>query len=139
MKTLMMLVRLASVTKNTKDTVLSGSQTAGREQAKLDVATLASAASGNPSAIANLAFKVVGNADKQLTAAQKNKVVELILSEDPELIRKVLLDNSYMSQIQGYINRVATGMFDSVALTGNIEGANIAGDESQKMLNTLRQ
>ena len=103
------------------------------------MATVASAASGNPSSIANLALKVVGNADKQLTTAQKNKVVELILSEDPELIRKVLLDNSYMSQIQGYINRVATGMLDTVALTGNIEGANIAGDESQKMLNTLRQ
>jgi len=132
-------VRLASTTKNTKDTVLGGSQTAGREQAKLDMATVASAASGNPSSIANLALKVVGNADKQLTTAQKNKVVELILSEDPELIKKVLLDNSYMSQIQGYINRVATGMLDTVALTGNIEGANIAGDESQKMLNTLRQ
>ena len=132
-------VRLASTTKNTKDAVLGGSQTAGREQAKLDMATVASAASGNPSSIANLAFKVVGNADKQLTAAQKNKVVELILSEDPELIRKVLLDNSYMAQVQGYINRVATGMLDTVALTGNIEGANIAGDESQKMLNTLRQ
>jgi hypothetical protein len=132
-------VRLASTTKNTKDAVLGGSQTAGREQAKLDMATVASAASGNPSSIANLALKVVGNADKQLTTAQKNKVVELILSEDPELIRKVLLDNSYMSQIQGYINRVATGMLDTVALTGNIEGANIAGDESQKMLNTLQR
>ena len=132
-------VRLASTTKNTKDAVLGGSQTAGREQAKLDMATVASAASGNPSSIANLAFKVVGNADKQLTAAQKNKVVELILSEDPELIRKVLLDNSYMAQVQGYINRVATGMLDTVALTGNIEGANIAGDESQKMLNTLQR
>ena len=132
-------VRLASTTKNTKDTVLGGSPTAGREQAKLDMATVASAASGNPSSIANLALKVVGNADKQLTTAQKNKVVELILSEDPELIRKVLLDNSYMSQIQGYINRVATGMLDTVALTGNIEGANIAGNESQKMLNTLQR
>ena len=132
-------VRLASVTKNTKDAVLGGSQTAGREQAKLDMATVASAASGNPSAIANLALKVVGNADKQLTTAQKNKVVKLILSEDPELIRKVLIDNSYMSQIQGFINRVSTGMFDSVALTANIEGANIAGDISEKMLNTLQK
>jgi hypothetical protein len=132
-------VRLASVTKNTKDKVLGGSQTAGREQAKLDMGSVASAATGNPSAIANLAFKVVGNADKQLTTEQRNKVVSLILEEDPELIRKVLLDNSYMKQIQGYINRVATGMLDTVALTGNIEAANLVGDEAQKMLNTLRR
>ena len=132
-------VRLASVTKNTKDKVLGGSQTSGRDQAKLDMGTVASAATGNPSAIANLAFKVVGNADKQLTTEQRNKVVSLILEEDPELIRKVLLDNSYMKQIQGYINRVATGMLDTVALTGNIEAANLVGDEAQKMLNTLRR
>ena len=66
-------VRLASVTKNTKDKVLGGSQTSGRESAKLDMGTVASAASGNPTAIANLAFKVVGNANQQLTAKQKTK------------------------------------------------------------------
>ena len=132
-------VRLASVTKNTKDKVLGGSQTSGRESAKLDMGTVASAASGNPTAIANLAFKVVGNANQQLTAKQKNQVVSLILEEDPELIRKVLLDDSYMQQIQGYINRITSGMLKGTATTATLEGANVAGDVTEKMLNTLRR
>ena len=130
-------VRLASVTKNTKGAVLGGSQTAGREQAKLDMGTVASAATGNPTAIASLGLKIVADMDPQLTAKQKNKVVELILSEDPELIRKVVLDKSYAKQIQSYINRVGTGMLKGTRRGGNLVGANVAGNESEKIINNM--
>lgn len=132
-------VRLASVTKNTKDKVLGGSQTSGREQAKLDMGTVASAATGNPTAIANLGLKIVANIDPELTAKQKNQVVSLILSEDPELIRKVLLDNSYLKQVQGFINRVGTGLLTGTRKGVNLVGANVAGDASEKIIDNLRR
>jgi len=116
---------------------LGGSQTAGREQAKLDMGTVASAATGNPTAIASLGLKIVADMDPQLTAKQKNKVVELILSEDPELIRKVVLDKSYAKQIQSYINRVGTGMLKGTRRGGNLVGANVAGNESEKIINNM--
>ena len=132
-------IRLAAKTKNTKDKVLGGSQTSGRETAKIDAVTLASAASGNSAALANIGLKLIGNLDPKLNATQKNKLVDLLMSEDPDLIRKALLDPSYMAKLQGYINRFGTGMLDAVTRTGNIEGGNIAGDESNKMLNTLME
>tara|TARA_R110000803_G_C11976213_1_gene320200 strand:+ start:444 stop:2390 length:1947 start_codon:yes stop_codon:yes gene_type:complete len=130
-------VRLAATTKNTKDKVLGGSQTSGRETAKLDAVTLASAATGNASAIANIGLKIIGDLDPKLTAKQKNKLVNLLMSDDPDLIRKALLDPSWMAKLQGYINRFGSGMLDTVILTGNIEGGNIAGNEGNKMLNSL--
>lgn len=130
-------VRLASVTKNTKGKVLGGSPTSGREQAKVDMGIVASAATGNPSAIASLGLKIVADMDPQLTAKQKNKVVELILSEDPELITKVLKDNSYAKQIQSYINRVGTGMLKGSIQGTSLVGANVAGDESEKIINNM--
>jgi hypothetical protein len=132
-------VKLAAKTKNTKDKVLSGSQTSGRETAKLDAGTVASAASGNPSAMANIGFKLIGDLDPQLTAKQKNKLVTLLMSEDPDLIRKALIDPSWMAKIQAFINRAGTGMLKGSLKGINLEGANVAGNETEKMLNTLRR
>ena len=99
--------------------------------------TVASAATGNPSALASLGLKIVADMDPQLTAKQKNKVVELILSEDPELITKVIKDNSYAKQIQSYINRVGTGMLKGSMQGTSLVGANVAGDESEKIINNM--
>ena len=124
-------IRLAAKTKNTKDKVLGGSQTSGRETAKIDAVTLASAASGNSSALANIGLKLIGDLDPKLTAKQKNKLVDLLMSEDPDLIRKALLDPSYMAKLQGYINRLGSGMLDAVKRTGNIEGGVRMGTQDQ--------
>lgn len=132
-------VKLAAKTKNTSTKVLGGSQTSGRETAKIDAGTLASAASGNPSAMANIGFKLIGNLDPQLSAKQKNKLVELLMSEDPDLIRKALLDQSWMAKLQNFVNRVGAGMLAGTRKGINLEGANVAGDEVNKMLNTLTQ
>ena len=133
-------VKLAAKTKNTKTKVLGGSQTSGRETAKMDLGLAASAASGNPSALANIGFKLIGDLNPQLSAKQKNELVGLLLSEDPELIRKALLDPSWMAKLQNFINRVGAGMLRGTQKGINLEAANITGNEVNKMIdNTLSQ
>ena len=133
-------VKLAAKTKNTKTKVLGGSPTSGRETAKMDLGLAASAASGNPSALANIGFKLIGDLNPQLSAKQKNELVGLLLSEDPELIRKALLDPSWMAKLQNFINRVGAGMLRGTQKGINLEAANITGNEVNKMIdNTLSQ
>jgi len=107
----------AARSQGTVNTVLRGPETAitglealeqGKDIIRVGSEVLA-AKSGSNAAVAALANRVVSrfvNKDK-LTEAQKRKVVEILVSEDPELLSRALKDSSLMARITGRAGQIS--------------------------------
>lgn len=65
---------------------------------------------GGANAMASMATKFVASINPNLSERQRVRVVEVLLSENPELVRRALSDNRGMDALVSAINRISKGL-----------------------------
>lgn len=84
----------------------AGLQREGRRSGTFgDVMSGVRAAKGDVAEIARLVLKKIGDAAPQLSDAEKMQVVDVLFSENPDLVRRALTDNTAMAQVSALIDR----------------------------------
>ena len=96
-----------------KNRVLGGSDTAAsimqaaRTGSTITADEVANAVSGNPMAAFRVASKFVGESNKGMSEKDRQRVAQILISEDPDIVRKALRDESGMAIFQ---QRIAATM-----------------------------
>lgn len=89
-----------------KNKVLGGSDTAAsimqaaRTGSTITADDVASAVSGSPMASFRIVSKMLGDANKGMSEQDRQRVAQILISEDPEIVRKALRDESGMARLQ---------------------------------------
>jgi len=71
---------------------------------------LSAVMSGDPAGIVRAGTKLVGGMTRGLTDAQRKRIVEVLVSEDPAFVERALRDESGMAMLQQAVNRLASGL-----------------------------
>ena len=93
--------------------VLGGSPTAitarqlDRQGMNLSAEDFSSALSGDIAGLARTASKLVGGMSRGLTDAQRKRIVDVLISEDPEMVRRALQDQSGMAMLQRAVDDIS--------------------------------
>jgi hypothetical protein len=96
-----------------KNKVLGGSDTAAsimqaqRTGSTITADEVANAASGNPMAAFRVASKFIGESNKGMSEKDRQRVAQILIAEDPDIVRKALRDESGMAIFQ---QRIAATM-----------------------------
>lgn len=104
-------ISTAAQSQTAKNVVLGGSQTAptllqaGRIGMGVNAEDLTSMAQGNPLAAFRVATKLIGETNKNMSERDRNRVAQILVSEDPNLVRNALVDQSGMASFQQAVNR----------------------------------
>jgi hypothetical protein len=118
--------------------VLGGSATAPTQMAAqnigagLSAGEIASVMQGNLFALPGVASKIINNiAPKGLSQAQRARVSEILVSENPQVVLNALKDQSGLAQLQMAIQRITQRLpgagLASGSVAGGIAGANMTG------------
>jgi hypothetical protein len=89
-----------------KNKVLGGSDTAAslmqaeRTGSTITADDVANAVTGSPMAAFRVVSKMVGESNKGLSEQDRQRVAQILISEDPEIVRKALKDESAMAYLQ---------------------------------------
>ena len=122
-------VTRAAAQRKTANTVIGGSQSAetilkagrlGDNPIRANEA--AGALFGNPVDIANVTRKFVGEWRKDLSQGEADQVVKILLSEDPQFLRKALTDENGLVALQRNVDRLV-----SILQGARTQAASVAG------------
>jgi hypothetical protein len=114
--------------------ILGGSQTAptllqaARTGMNISAEEVANVMTANPvtmiSSAVNIVKKVAAQQNKNMTEAQRDQVAKILVSEDPNLVRRALVDESAWATVQQKINDFArfAGKTTPYSLTGITAG-----------------
>lgn len=114
--------------------ILGGSQTAptllqaAKTGSNISAEEVANVFSANPLTFAsssiNLVKKFMSQQNKNMTESQRDAVAKILVSEDPELVRRALVDTSAMAMLQKKVNDFArfSGKTVPYSLTGITAG-----------------
>jgi hypothetical protein len=69
----------------------------------------------NPVSTIRTTSKIIQQLTPNLTEAQRNRVAQILISEDPALVRNALTDNSLMAQLQSRVNQAVQGLASGAA------------------------
>lgn len=115
-------VAQAAYSQEAADAIIGGSTTAladaaGKRVGKEITAGEVAGALSTPvnpiqgvNAMASMATKFVASINPNLSERQRVRVVEVLLSEDPDLVRRALSDNRGMDALVSAINRISKGL-----------------------------
>ena len=117
--------------------VLGQSATAGTQSAERRIGSeigasdvIDAATSMSPMAAISLVQKMVASVPSELTDAQRSKVVELLISEYPDIVRKALTDKSGAARLAQIVttvgNKMNQGSQGAVATGAGLLGGTIA-------------
>ena len=88
------------------DTAVTASQQA-RQGSGINVSDIADAISGSPMAAMRIVGDVVREVSPKLSDADRLQIVNVLVSENPTLVRNALVDESGMAKLQAAIQRLA--------------------------------
>lgn len=114
--------------------VLGGSQTAAslaeqaRQGAGVSAMDVAEAISGSPMAAGRVIRDVIKQAAPNLSDAERVQIVDILISENPEVVRRALVDESGMAALQAAVERTAKAI-QAGAQRGAAVGPAIASDQ----------
>ena len=124
--------------------VLEGSDTAAtlaenaRRGMGLSVGDITGVLSGSPDAIISAAQKVVGRFGRDLNDAERARVARILVSQDPELVRRAITDEGGMAALQRRVEQLAVAATQGArrgATVGAAElGAEISGGALRGLL-----
>ena len=92
--------------------ILGGSPTAetmmeaGRQGMGVSAADMLDVLSGSPLAIARVAANLVGPSARGLSDAERTRIARVLVSEDPDLVRRAITDESGMAALQQRIAQI---------------------------------
>lgn len=134
--------KIAGQSQTAKQRVLGGSPTAPQQKAAdlLGTGSLAARASqGDPMAQLSLASDLVKQMRPEMTPKQKDALVDLLLSEDPEFVRKALMNDSGMAKLQQTINHLASALSRGAERGVTFEAGKEGGELNTGLLNLFSQ
>lgn len=114
--------------------VLGGSQTAAslaeqaRQGAGVSAMDVAEAISGSPMAAGRVIRDVIKQAAPNLSDAERLQVVDILISENPEVVRRALVDESGMAAFQAAVERTMKAI-QAGAQRGAAVGPTLAADQ----------
>jgi len=134
-------VELAADTAETAGRVLGGSPTAETTARMSDIGNTAvaedviSALNANPLAVGRLLFRAKSALQSGLTDADKQRVAELLISEDPGTVMRALRDDGQLAKLQAKIN----GLARVVAREGSALAPIVAAQQAQPLTRPTEQ
>jgi len=124
-------IRIAGESRTAKQRVLFGSPTAPQQtsESMLGMAgTAARAKAGDPTALFQLAAQAVGRLQPSMNRAQRRQLTEILVSKDPNMVKKALFDEGGMAKLQQIINRlmnITQNMAPAVSMPSAEYGADV--------------
>lgn len=107
-------INTAAQSQASKNYILGGSQTAptllqaARTGMNISAEEIANVMTANPvtmvTSAVNIVKKVAAQQNKNMTEAQRDQVAKILVSEDPNLVRRALTDTSAMAALQKKLN-----------------------------------
>lgn len=106
------LLTRAAGAQETKNIVMGGSQTAktlleaNRIGSQTALGDVAEAVGGNPMAVVRLARQAVNSFGQKLNENQRTQVAQLLIEENPEVLRKALTDKGGIMMLQNAVEKI---------------------------------
>jgi hypothetical protein len=130
--------KIAGQSQTAKQRVLGGSPTAPQQKASDLLGTggmAARASQGDPIAQLSLASDLIKQMRPEMTTKQKDALVDLLLSEDPDFVRKALMNESGMAKLQQKINTLGSSLSRGAERGVTFEAGREGGDLNTGLLN----
>lgn len=127
----------------TTDFVLGGSPTAettmeaARRGMDISVADVTGLLSGSPEAMVNVASNIASRFTRDLTDAERARVARILVSEDPELVRRAISDEGAMAALQKRVQELTAGAARGAGRAGAVTGAQPGANLSQQAIRGL--
>jgi hypothetical protein len=103
----------------TAETLLEGS----RQGMGVSASDVIDVLSGSPLAAARVAFQLVRPATQSLSDAERTRIAQVLVSEDPDLVRRALTDESAMAALQQRISQIMMAATRGATGAGATAGA----------------
>lgn len=111
---------------------------AGRQGMGIGAGEIAGVISGSPVETLNVAQKLVGRlARNQLTDAERARIAKILVSNDPELVRRAIVDESGMQKLADTVNQLVIGLEKAGRAAGSTQAAQPGGEASQGIIESL--
>lgn len=133
----------ASMSQKATDYVLGGSPTADTmiEAERRGMDASASSAlgvlQGDVGSLVRVASNIMARVTRDLTDAERARVARILVSEDPELVRRAIVDEGAMRALQQRVQQLTTGLTQGARRAGASAGAGYGGDRSQDVMGGL--
>lgn len=127
-------IDVAASAQATQSRVMGGSDTAitsslaRRQGIDLSAEDISGALSGSPIAMARVGRKVVQSVSPDLTDAQRSQIVNILVSENPDMVRRALQDTSAMAALQRNVEALAETIRRAGVRVAPVGPAGVAGD-----------
>jgi hypothetical protein len=132
------LVTRAAAASEANQQIIGGStttlvQNAGsRLGSGINAGDAAAAFAGSPMAIMSVGMKIISRAAPELTPRQREDILKVLLSEDPQIVQNALRDESGLAKLADAIKRLGRGVGDSSRPAAAIAGARVGSDTTQQ-------
>jgi hypothetical protein len=124
--------------------IMGGSQTAetmleaGRQGMGIGADEIAGLMSGSPVETLNVAQKLIGRLVRtELTDAERTRIAKILVSNDPELVRRAIVDESGMQKLADTVNQLVIGLEKAGRAAGSTQAAQPGGEASQGIIEGL--
>jgi hypothetical protein len=134
--------RIAGQSHTAKQRILGGSPTAPQQKAADLLGTggmAARATQGDPIAQLALASDLIKQMRPEMTVTQKDALVDLLLSEKPDFVRKALMNDSGMAKLQHRINELANVLTRGATRATTFQAGGEGGDLDTGILQMFTQ
>jgi hypothetical protein len=138
------LINRAANSQAAKGKILGGSDTAivqgqaARQGMNIGLGDVVDIASGSPMALARMLGKVAKNAAPNLNDGQRDQVVQVLLSENADLVRNALRDESALMQLQQMAAGLAQTLNRSAQRAGVVGAASAPSNSGLLNLTNAR-
>ncbi len=135
-------VNIAGQSKQAERRILMGSPTAPQQKASelLGTGSLATRASqGDPTAQLALASDLIKQMRPEMTPKQKEALVDLLLSDDPDFVRKSLMNESGMARLQQKVNQLSNALTRGATRATTFEAGKEGGELDTGILKMFTQ
>jgi hypothetical protein len=138
-------VETASEAQETANKVLFGRQSvtsdtmmeAGRRGMGVSFADVTGVLSGSPDAMINVASNIASRFTRDLTDAERARVARILVSEDPDLVRRAISDEGAMAALQQRVQQLTAGAARGAGRAGAVTGAKPGATLSQQTIRGL--
>ena len=133
----------ARASQETTAYVLGGSPTAdttmeaARRGMGISMADVTGLLSGSPSSMLSVASNIASRFTRDLTDSERARVARILVSEDPDLVRRAISDEGAMAALQNRIQQLTTIGTKGSARAGAVTGAQPGATLSQQTLRGL--
>jgi hypothetical protein len=134
--------KIAGQSQTAKQRVLGGSPTAPQQKASDLLGTggmAARASQGDPVAQLALASDLIKQMRPDMTPKQKDALVDLLLSEDPDFVRKALMNESGMAKLQQKVGQLGSALSRGAERGATFEAGREGGELDTGLLNLFTQ